>query len=65
MRNNNAYQLPPNSDEPLHAVDIENEVAGLTTLATDRLLQTINAEAQQQKAQNQTKDPTNLTKAEN
>ena len=40
-------------------------VAGLTTLATDRLLQTINAEAQQQKAQNQTKDPTNLTKAEN
>jgi len=47
--------LPP-SDEPL-PVDVENEVARLTAPAAEKVLQANNAEAQQQKAQQQAEDP--------
>jgi virulence-associated protein VagC len=47
--------LPP-SDEPL-PVDVENEVARLTAPAAEKLLQANNAEAQQQKQQQQAEDP--------
>jgi hypothetical protein len=47
--------LPP-SDEPL-PVDVENEVARLTAPAAEKLLQANNAEAQQQKQQQEAEDP--------
>ena len=47
--------LPP-SDEPL-PVDVENEVARLTAPAAEKVLQANNAEAQQEKAQQQAEDP--------
>jgi hypothetical protein len=47
--------LPP-SDEAL-PVDVENEVARLTAPAAEKLLQANNAEAQQQKQQQEAEDP--------